>query len=183
MPNRVDCLAPVINGSTQVLILDSLPGSISVARGEYHAHSRDPFWGLLGAALGISFLPRFAYDNRIRLMQHLGVGIWSAAKSAVRVGFSLVGKLEDVEGIDLLAVIAEEEAEDLKTVFFDGRLAEDIFTKEVYWQLPPYYQNNINFKYLPYSHLDHTGMQFREKARIWGNMIRGELNHFSEKRK
>jgi G:T/U-mismatch repair DNA glycosylase len=44
--------APVVDTSTETLILGSLPGAVSLAAERYYAHPRNQFWRLLGAVIG-----------------------------------------------------------------------------------------------------------------------------------
>ena len=45
---------PVIDAGTRVLILGSLPGERSLARGQYYAHPQNQFWRLVGEVLGVA---------------------------------------------------------------------------------------------------------------------------------
>ena len=181
-PARISCFPPVMDNRTQVLILGSLPGGMSLIKREYYAHPHNHFWRLLGSALGINVLPQFSYENRLRLIQHLGIGLWSSLASGERGGSSLDSKIKDPEPIDILTGLLEHGVEDVRAIFFDGRLAEEVFMTNVHWQLPTYYQSTIEFDYLPSSSSAYAAMQFRMKSRIWRRLIRRHLSHFSEKR-
>jgi hypoxanthine-DNA glycosylase len=183
MTARIHCFPPVMDGRTQVLILGSLPGVSSLAKKEYYANSANQFWRLLGTALGISFLARFSYANRLRLVQHLGIGIWSSLKSGEREGSSLDAKIRDIKPVDFLRTLVDSDAADsVKAVLFDGRLAQTVFMKEIFWGLPSYYQRTIDFSYLPSSSPAYARMRFQEKSRLWTFRIREHLSCFSEKR-
>ena len=182
MAERIHCFPPVINSQTQVLILGSLPGEMSLGAGEYYANPQNHFWRLLGSALGISFLPRFSYENRLRLMQHLGVGIWSSIESGEREGTSLDAQIRNVQSTDLLKALIDHDIEGLAAVLFDGRLAEKVFMKQTLCQLPPLTQRIIAFEYLPSSSAAYAAMGFEHKARMWNNRIRKHLDHFSKQR-
>lgn len=76
---------PVVDSATRVLLLGSLPGEESLARGQYYAHPRNQFWRLIGAVTGteLSDLP---YEQRLRALLGAGVGLWDVVASARREG-------------------------------------------------------------------------------------------------
>ena len=49
--------APVANERTRLLLLGSLPGEESLARGRYYAHPRNQFWRLAGTVIGAELEP------------------------------------------------------------------------------------------------------------------------------
>lgn len=181
--SRIQCFPPVLDKNCQVLILGSLPGEISLARGEYYANPQNQFWKLLGQALGISFLEKFSYENRLRLVKQLGVGIGAAITSGIREGSSLDAKIKSPTAIDLLDTIDDSEADWIKAVLFEGRTAQKVFMAHEHFKLPSYYQSTIHFGYLPSASAAYAAMCFKEKARLWTGRIREHLDYFSEKSK
>lgn len=181
MTKRIHSFEPIMDQRTQVLILGSLPGKISLATQEYYASPCNQFWSLLGFALGISFLSRFSYQNRLRLTQHLGVGIWSSIASGEREIASLDVNIRGIEGVNLFEALQEQEVDNLQAIFFDGRLAQSVFMKEVYWGLPAYYQQGFRYCYLPSSSPTYAVMNFMDKARLWRGHLREHLSYFSGK--
>jgi len=76
---------PEAGPGTRVLILGSLPGEVSLARGQYYAHPRNQFWRLIGAVIGVD-LAGADYPGRLAALERAGVGLWDVVKSASRVG-------------------------------------------------------------------------------------------------
>jgi double-stranded uracil-DNA glycosylase len=76
---------PEAGAGTRVLILGSLPGEVSLARGQYYAHPQNQFWRLIGAVIGAD-LAGGAYPDRLAALQRAGVGLWDVVKTASRVG-------------------------------------------------------------------------------------------------
>ncbi|MEH6677809.1 DNA-deoxyinosine glycosylase [Phenylobacterium sp.] len=75
---------PVIDSDTRLLILGSLPGEVSLQRGQYYANPRNQFWRLM-AAVTESRMPD-AYEDRLAHLLRRGVGLWDTVKTARRVG-------------------------------------------------------------------------------------------------
>ena len=74
----------VIDASTRIIILGSMPGIASLDARQYYAHPRNQFWRLMddiGAAA--SELP---YQQRLQALLAHGVGLWDVLHSCVRHG-------------------------------------------------------------------------------------------------
>ena len=79
---RVHSFAPVVNPSSRVLILGSMPGRVSLLAGEYYAHPRNLFWRLMEELLGID---RAApYPKRIAQLLARRVALWDVLKTCTR---------------------------------------------------------------------------------------------------
>jgi TDG/mug DNA glycosylase family protein len=77
---------PAIDPHTQVLILGSLPGEASLARGQYYAHPQNQFWRLVGEVLEQSDFARLPYEERLAILRTTGIGLWDTVRSAQRKG-------------------------------------------------------------------------------------------------
>jgi hypoxanthine-DNA glycosylase len=96
------CFPPVIRADTRLLVLGSLPGAVSLARGQYYAHPRNQFWRLIGAVVGRDLAP-LAYDARLEALLEAGVGLWDTVAAATRKG-SLDAAIRLHEASDLAAL-------------------------------------------------------------------------------
>lgn len=76
---------PVWDARTRVLVLGSLPGEVSLARGQYYAHPQNQFWRLVGAVTGRS-LADLDYEARLKELLEAGVGVWDVIATAQRAG-------------------------------------------------------------------------------------------------
>jgi hypoxanthine-DNA glycosylase len=79
------CFAPVIRADTRLLVLGSLPGAVSLARGQYYANPQNQFWRLIGAVIGRELVP-LGYDERLAALLEAQVGLWDTVGSATREG-------------------------------------------------------------------------------------------------
>lgn len=76
---------PVTDADTRVLVLGSLPGEESLARGQYYANPRNQFWRLMSEVTGVDLVP-LAYEGRLGALLAVKVGLWDSVASASRSG-------------------------------------------------------------------------------------------------
>jgi hypoxanthine-DNA glycosylase len=78
---------PIVDVETRILVLGTLPGEMSLAKGEYYANPQNLFWRLVGAAIEADLDPRrLAYADRLAALKAARVGLWDVVKSAERAG-------------------------------------------------------------------------------------------------
>jgi double-stranded uracil-DNA glycosylase len=77
--------APVANGDTRLIVLGSLPGEESLARGQYYANPRNQFWALMSGVAGVELVP-LGYEERLQALLRAGIGLWDTVASATRNG-------------------------------------------------------------------------------------------------
>ncbi|KQM66706.1 DNA-deoxyinosine glycosylase [Sphingomonas sp. Leaf16] len=117
--SRKTSFSPVVDMSTRVLILGSLPGDASLAAGRYYAHPQNQFWRLLSPVVGVD-LPALEYVDRLAALQAAGIGLWDVVASATRPGSSDAA-IRDATANDVAALIATLPA--LRLVAFNGGTA------------------------------------------------------------
>jgi len=107
---------PVVDAGTRVLLLGSLPGEESLARGQYYANPRNHFWRLIGAVIGADLVP-LGYRERLAALLAAGVGLWDTVGTATRRG-SLDGAIRGHSANDLASLV--ESLPVLRAVGFNG---------------------------------------------------------------
>jgi len=117
----------VVNADVRLLVLGSLPGEESLARGQYYANPRNQFWLLMSAATGIGLLP-LAYEERLRALLGAHVGLWDVVGAARREG-SLDSAIRGHEANPLTALIAT--LPNLRAIGFNGGTAARIGRKAI----------------------------------------------------
>ena len=148
---------PVVAANTRVLILGSLPGEASLARGQYYGHPRNQFWRLVGEVVGAPDLPDLDYPERLQALVAAGVGLWDVIASAVRPG-SLDGDIRDHEANGLTNLITGLPA--LRAVAFNGGTAATLGRRALGVDI------GLPLIVLPSSSPAYT-LAFAEKARSW----------------
>ena len=117
--SRKASFPPVVDVSTRVLSLGSLPGDASLAAGRYYAHPQNQFWRLLSPVVGVD-LPVLEYGDRLATLRAAGIGLWDVVQSATRPGSSDAA-IRDAAANDVAALIATLPA--LRLVAFNGGTA------------------------------------------------------------
>ena len=114
--------APVVDDSTRLLILGSLPGDASLKAAQYYAHPQNAFWRLIGGLIerDLAALP---YPDRLDALKGVGVGLWDVIASAERAG-SLDAAIRSPEAADLVGLV--ESLPGLQAVAFNGSTASKL---------------------------------------------------------
>lgn len=107
----------VIDDKTEILILGSLPGDVSIRKHQYYGHPGNDFWRLLGRILGED-LQGMNYQNRLETLKRNKIGLWDVFKTGKREG-SEDAKIKDEE-INQFSML-KELAPNLKLVLFNGK--------------------------------------------------------------
>jgi len=121
------CFPPVTRSDTRVLVLGSLPGSVSLARQRYYAYPQNQFWRLIGAAIERDLVP-LPYQARLEALLDAGVGLWDTVAAATREG-SLDADIRLHEASDLAALAATLPG--LKAIGFNGGTSARIGRKQL----------------------------------------------------
>lgn len=119
-------LPPVIDASTKVLIVGSMPGKLSLEKQQYYGNPRNHFWSIIGHILEQE-IP-LNYEMRIELLKKNHIGLWDTIESCERKG-------------SLDAAIRNEIPNDFRTrfihfpnielVLFNGGKAFEVFKKHI----------------------------------------------------
>ncbi len=108
---------PVVDARTQVLILGSLPGDVSLAHGQYYAPPQNGCWRRGGHVIDEPDLFGMAYADRLSVLKGRGVGLWDVIVEAARVG-SLDSAIRLPEYADLKTLVAALPR--LRAIAFNG---------------------------------------------------------------
>jgi TDG/mug DNA glycosylase family protein len=147
---------PVIDERTRILLLGSLPGEQSLARGQYYANRQNQFWRLIGTVIGAE-LEGLDYKGRLEALLAAGVGLWDTVESATRQG-SLDGAIRGHSANDLARLAATLPA--LRAVGFNGGKSASLGIPQLAGR------PDLALLRLPSSSPAFT-LAFAEKARLW----------------
>lgn len=107
----------VVDENTEILILGSLPGDVSIRKHQYYGHPGNDFWSLLGSIIGED-LQGMNYQNRLETLKSNKIGLWDVFKAGKREG-SEDAKIKNEE-INQFSML-KELAPSLKRVLFNGK--------------------------------------------------------------
>jgi len=120
---------PLIDQRSRVLVLGSMPGVESLARGEYYAYPRNLFWRLMQDLLGVD--AQAPYERRTEALLANGIGLWDVLQHAERAGSldkDIVRASETPN--DFAALLADYPA--LRAFAFNGQKAGSVFDRRVH---------------------------------------------------
>lgn len=140
-----------------MLVLGSLPGTASLAAGEYYAHPRNLFWRLVGAVIDRPDLAQLTYAERTQALLGNGIGLWDVFASARRAG-SLDSAIRDAAPADLHALI--HALPRLRAIAFNGKAAASAGRRVLAGCSSPLID-------LPSSSPAHAAMPFAAKRERW----------------
>ena len=149
---------PVVDAATRILVLGSLPGEESLARGQYYANPRNAFWRLAGDVVGVD-LVGLAYPDRLAALAAGGIGLWDVVATARRDG-SLDTAIRDVRANDLARLVAA--LPELRLVAFNGGKAAVIGERQLA-------SDPVPRLVLPSSSPAHT-LSYAAKSLAWQNL-------------
>lgn len=85
MPDRIYSFAPIIDESSRILILGSLPSVQSLNKRQYYGHNMNQFWRILYAIFGDGAVAE-AYEDRKRFILSNDLALWDIYESGEREG-------------------------------------------------------------------------------------------------
>jgi len=129
---HVHSFAPIVDHSSRVLVLGSMPGKASLRAGQYYAHPRNLFWQFMHELLSVD--AEASYEQRTAGLLERGVALWDVLKSCTRessldsdiVTSSIVAN--DFHGLF-------REYPQIRVVCFNGAKAADVFSRNVLGRL------------------------------------------------
>jgi len=154
------CFPPVVSEGTQLIILGSLPGEMSLARQQYYGHPKNQFWRLTAQLVGADFSD-LDYAARLERLIACGVGLWDVVASAVRPG-SLDQHMREITPNALLNLMSS--LPHLKAVAFNGAAASRIGRRQIENQVP------LTLVDLPSSSPANT-LSYEAKAEAWRRLM------------
>ncbi|MEX1197172.1 MAG: DNA-deoxyinosine glycosylase [Pseudohongiellaceae bacterium] len=152
---------PLATPDARILILGSMPGQASLQAQQYYAHPRNAFWYIMGELFGAG--PELPYEQRCAVLVAKGVAVWDVLKHCWRPG-SLDTSIDpsSVEANDFPRFLADHP--DIRHVFFNGRKAEQTFTRHV---TPALEDKPPQCMMLPSTSPAHAAMSREEKCNAW----------------
>lgn len=112
----VHSMEPVIEKNAKILILGSMPGSLSLQKQQYYAHPQNRFWPILFTLFGEAFTED--YKKRIALVKNNGIALWDTIASCEREG-SLDKNIHNETPNDITGLIREHPS--IRQIFCNGQ--------------------------------------------------------------
>jgi double-stranded uracil-DNA glycosylase len=160
---------PVSSPSAHVLLLGSLPGRLSLERGEYYANPQNAFWRIIAAR--VHELPS-DYAGRVAALIEHRIALWDVLAAATRSGSLDAAIAEDAIPNNFRAFFHIHPH--IRLIAFNGATAAKLYERHVIPTLTDA-QRSIAQDTLPSTSGAHASLPFSKKAArwsvLWGNGI------------
>jgi TDG/mug DNA glycosylase family protein len=161
--HEISSFEPIAAPDAQVLILGTMPSTVSKVRNQYYAHPKNAFWMIMGELFGAG--PDLCYGLRKGILTAHRVAVWDVLRTCYRQG-SLDAdiRMDSIVTNDFSEFFSQHEL--IRHVFFNGMTAEQIYRKSILPTLPE------TFEYLVYHRLPstspaHASLSLKQKIEAW----------------
>jgi hypoxanthine-DNA glycosylase len=164
---RLRGFPPIARSAATRLVLGSMPGEASLAKGEYYGHPRNAFWPILGALLG--FDPDAPYVERCEALRRARIALWDVLACCERPG-SLDADIvaSSIVPNDFGTFFAAHPQ--IRIIYFNGSTAESAFRRHVRALLPERLRTLPGIR-LPSTSPAHAGRSFEAKRAAWSCLL------------
>jgi hypoxanthine-DNA glycosylase len=156
--SRVFSFLPLVNDSSQALILGTLPGAESLRLQQYYAKKQNVFWRLFGCD------PDEDYSTRCDFILSRKLSLWDVYRSGERSG-SADRKIRDGEPNDIAGLLTKYP--NINRILLNGRTAQREYRRH-------FASSSIPAVYVPSTSPAYAAMSFDEKKEAW-EMAMGEF--------
>jgi len=161
------CFEPVARADARVLILGSLPGKVSLERGQYYAQPQNAFWRIMGELVGAS--PDLPYEDRLHALKENSIALWDVCAAGHRSGsLDSAIELSTVETNDFSKFLCAHTG--IGLICFNGAKAKEIYECKVQ-QEPPFLFKRIRYEVLPSTSPAHAAMSYDQKLSRWRGVL------------
>lgn len=115
MQNRISSFPPIINDTSKIIILGSIPGAKSLEKQQYYGHPQNKFWRIIFELFNEEFTENYA--ERIAVLNKNHVALWDVIDSCERKG-SLDSEIKNEEANHIAELL--EEYPNIKAIFCNG---------------------------------------------------------------
>lgn len=162
-PDELISFSPVARADARVLILGSMPGTLSLSQHQYYAHPRNTFWTMMAQLFG--FNADMAYADRLQALQLHKLALWDVIRRCEREG-SLDSNISNASIIsnDFAGFFAEHPH--IQHIFFNGSCAYQEYHKRVKPTLAQQWQT-VACTRLPSTSPALASLTFEQKLSAW----------------
>lgn len=153
--------APLINSSTKILVIGTMPGIASLEAAEYYGHPRNAFWKIIASLFndGVDFKD---YDEKKACLLSQEIGLWDSLQSCSRKG-SLDSDIKNARPNDFETLL---KSYPVKKLVFNGNKAFEFFRrfhKEIL--------ESIDFEIMPSTSPANATISFDKKLALWKSVL------------
>lgn len=150
-----------VNSNTEILILGTMPGLVSLAKQEYYANPRNHFWKIMFTlfdAMPISEV----FEEKVQFLLSNKIGLWDVLRNCERKG-SLDIHIKNQNENDFESLF--NEFPNITKIIFNGKESHKYFLKK-FGQI-----EGITYFVMPSTSPANT-MSFDNKLKIWSTCFK-----------
>jgi hypoxanthine-DNA glycosylase len=155
--------APIARVDARVLILGSMPSTLSLDKHQYYAHPRNAFWTMMAQLFG--FNADMAYADRLQALQQHKLALWDVIQRCEREG-SLDSSISNASIISNDFAVFFAEHPQIEHIFFNGSCAYQEYHKRVKPTLAQQWQT-LACTRLPSTSPAMASLTFEQKLSAW----------------
>ena len=162
-------LPAVSRPDARILILGSMPGTLSLQEQQYYAQPRNAFWQIMGQLFGAG--RDEPYQSRVEILKDQKIALWDVLASCYRTG-SMDADIRTGDAVanDFSAFFLAHPA--VVRVFFNGATAQKFYQRLVVPALAGS-DDALRYERLPSSSPANAAMRLAEKVRVWRGALSG----------
>jgi hypoxanthine-DNA glycosylase len=149
-------LRPLVDNSTRILILGTMPGDQSITKQQYYGNKGNHFWKIIFTIFNENYSA--SYEDRKALLKKHKIGLWNVLASCVREGSS-DSKIMNEEINDFVSFHIQYP--NIQYVFFESKSAAKFYHK---YSTP---QKGTSYHILPSTSGLNAGTSFVQKVEMW----------------
>lgn len=156
-------LGSVADSESEILILGTLPGKVSLETQQYYANPTNQFWKIVSAVFN-EIIPT-SYEEKLAVLKRNHIALWDVLKAANRDG-SLDSDITNPVANDILGLITKHPK--LRVIGFNGGKAETYFRTYIGLHNLP---RTIHTVSLPSSSSSNTHSTVADKTDLWKSIL------------
>jgi hypoxanthine-DNA glycosylase len=157
----ISSFPPFVNSDTEILILGTMPGAISLAQQEYYANKRNHFWPILYTLFNNLPVSEI-FEEKIQFLYSNKIGLWDVLENCERKG-SLDIHIKNQKENDFESLFREFPS--ITKIVFNGKESHKYFLKK-FGQI-----EGITYFVMPSTSPANT-MSFENKLKIWSSCFK-----------
>lgn len=157
-------LEPVSDSESEILILGTLPGKVSLQTKQYYANPTNQFWTIISNIFNEPILQ--SYENKLKVLEKHHIALWDVLKSANRDS-SLDSDIKNPITNDILGFISKHPK--LRVIGFNGGKTETYFRTYIGLHNLP---GTVQIVSLPSSSSSNTHSTLADKTSLWKSILK-----------
>jgi len=153
---KIASFAPLADEKSEILILGTMPGVMSLTKQEYYGHKQNAFWKII-YSLYASLPVAENFEDKVVLLRQNNIAVWDVLADCERKG-SLDIHIKNHTYNDIDGLL--QEFPRIKKVLFNGKESHKYFERQ-FKKI-----EGISYYVMPSTSPANT-MKFEEKLRIW----------------